>query len=124
MLKRLLLPLLVVAGLVLPATPAFAQTVTVSILSPAATTITAGQQQGRGSLSLTASVGQVIRFRVDPAEYWDSSARVCYYFDHWITSWGNLYNRETNYTVHSSNNAIAAAYKNTTQWWLHPGCYF
>jgi hypothetical protein len=124
MVKRLLIPLLVIVGILTPATPAFAQAVNVSIVSPATATITAGTQQARGSLSLQASVGQVIRFRVDPAEYWDSGAGRCYYFDKWITSWGDLYARETNYTVHSSHNAIVAAYKSTTQWWYHPGCYF
>lgn len=70
-----------------------------------------------------ATPGQVIRFRVDPGAYWDSSRKVCLYFDHWITSWGNLRDRETDYTVRPTNNAITAAYLSRTQWWWYPECY-
>lgn len=122
MVKRVLFPFSVIVALLLPAAPALAQQVDVSIVGPWFGTVTAGQQRGL-TVRLKATPGQVIRFRVDPRAYWDSSRKVCLYFDKWITSWGNLLDRETDYTVRPTNNAITAAYRSTTEWWWYPECY-
>lgn len=126
MVKRMLFPLSIVlpiiVALLLPAAPALAQQVEVSIVGPWFGNVTAGQQRGR-TVRLQANAGQVIRFRVDPGAYWDSSRKVCWYFEKWITSWGDLFGRETDYTVRPSSNAITAAYRSTTEWWWYPECY-